>query len=178
MNKLNWECLEIQVELYWQLNWYDIWELGGGIQHILIWDFWSDVQTWVGTPHKVENALEFKIWIVLHTPSIITLKRLPKELGDLCSNEQELDSRQFELMSPLSFTWQEICKEKLSLKEKANGAKKHARCFILRWLEWSKLMPSTNRIFCCCIFSCGATLYTDSFVCPISVSPTDDWPFL
>ena len=46
--------LKIQVKLDWQLNWYDVWKLGGGgTPHIPIWDIWSDVRIMAGTLHKV-----------------------------------------------------------------------------------------------------------------------------
>ena len=39
---------------------------GGGTPHISIWVIWSDVQTWVGTPHKILRCLSSKGGGTLH----------------------------------------------------------------------------------------------------------------
>ena len=53
---------EIQVELDWQPNWYDVWELDGGTphMHIPIWDLWLYAQTMVGTPHNILRYIQSK----------------------------------------------------------------------------------------------------------------------
>ena len=88
----------MQVELDWQLNWYDVWEFGatfqfyiklwmfetqrkGGAPHVPIEVIWADIQTRVGTPHKLGKCLRSGGGGTEHSIQVIWQDILTRALG-------------------------------------------------------------------------------------------------